>query len=259
MILATQTWRNGPGIARNARTPTFPNPAPRAPGPPSRGQAGGPGDSEGGSSGRASEESTVHSGNVAAGPSLPSAAPAAGGRLAPLPRGLNAEQHPRPRVRPAGPPSPPPGTYLGAEHQRLLPCLSLFLPPARDAGGGEDDAHVAFVRADPPGISPGSSRGARRAPGTGAGWQRPPAESCRLRGGRRGPRAGAEDPLPRPPAGSQRRPLLLARGCCVRLGCGGGGVVSLPPTSAHSLVFVAVGSPNAFLSTVLFHYIMSIM
>lgn len=83
-----------------------------------------------------------------------------------------------------------------------------------------------------------------------------PAKSCSLRGGRRGPQAGAEDPVSLPP---RRRSLLLAGCCCVRLGCRGGGVVSLPPTSSHSLVFVAVGSPNAFLSTVLFHYIMSIM
>lgn len=59
----------------------------------------------------------------------------------------------------------------------------------------------------------------------------------------------AGDPGPRFPPG--RAGLLRA------LGCRGGGVVSLPPTSRHSLVFV--GSPNAFLSTMLFHYIMSIM
>lgn len=91
-------------------------------------------------------------------------------------------------------------------------------------------------------------------------WPRLPAKSCSLRAWRRGLPAGAEDPVSlHPPPPNPRHPLLLAGCCCVRLGCRGGGVVSLPPTSSHSLVFVAVGSPNAFLSTMLFHYIMSIM
>lgn len=89
-------------------------------------------------------------------------------------------------------------------------------------------------------------------------WPRLPAKSCSLRGGRRGPRAGLRTRSLCPPS-PRCRPLLLAGCSIVRPGCRGGGVVSLPPTSSHSLVFVAVGSPNAFLSTTLFHYIMSIM
>lgn len=68
------------------------------------------------------------------------------------------------------------------------------------------------------------------------------------------PGAGRGPPQSLPPASPTCHARLLRA-----LGCRGGGVVSFSPTSSHSLVFVAVGSPNAFLSTMLFHYIMSIM
>lgn len=67
----------------------------------------------------------------------------------------------------------------------------------------------------------------------------------------------------RAPSPLRSRPLLcaLVRAALLAgsLGCRGGGAVAFPATSSHSLVFVAEGSPNAFLATVLFHYIMSIM
>lgn len=86
---------------------------------------------------------------------------------------------------------------------------------------------------------------------TGAGL---PVESCSAHGGQQGPRGGPRTPHSLPPASPTCHARLLRA-----LGCRGGGVVSFSPTSSHSLVFVAVGSPNAFLSTMLFHYIMSIM
>lgn len=86
------------------------------------------------------------------------------------------------------------------------------------------------------------------------GWLGLPAKSYSPLVGGEVPGQGRGPPVPCPPASPTCHARLLRA-----LGCRGGGVVSLPPTSSHSLVFVAVGSPNAFLSTMLFHYIMSIM
>lgn len=61
VLLATQTWRNRPGFPGERRDPHLPSPPPtNRPGPaaPSWGQAGGPGEAEGGTSGRAKEEIT---------------------------------------------------------------------------------------------------------------------------------------------------------------------------------------------------------
>lgn len=178
-----------------------------------------------------------------------------------LPPEGSKRRHAPSRGPAGGPACPPPRTYLGADHK--LPLKSLSLPFLRsETRGGKRCARIFVER-----ILlefPCDHRGERwRLRRQVQSWPRPPAKSCSVRGGRRGPRAGAVDrvslppapPSPPPASPPSPRPRLPRAG----LGCGSGGVVSLPPTSSHSLVFVAVGSPNAFLSTTLFHYIMSIM
>ena len=71
---------------------------------PFRGEARGPGESEGGTAGRAKEEITVHSGNVSAGPSDPSASSGARGRPVHLGRAKRGTKFPP--QSPAGPALP---------------------------------------------------------------------------------------------------------------------------------------------------------
>lgn len=156
-----------------------------------------------------------------------------------------------PTRSPAGPAAPPSITYLPTE--RTL--LGSWSPSScQRETQGENDAHVdlwsIFFQNFPLIVTRSDGDSGDRCTGRRGCWLKVVLSA--IGGGV--PRLGGEDPLSLPPASPtpHRRRLRAARRR-------GGGVVSLPPTSSHSLVFVAVGSPTAFLFTMLFHYIMSIM
>ncbi|XP_073754656.1 uncharacterized protein [Callorhinus ursinus] len=111
---------------------------------PFRGEARGPGESEGGTAGRAKEEITrVHNGNVSAGPSDPSSSPAAGGRLVHLDRAQRRTKFPP--QSPAGPALPTlQNLPWGGTHAAARIPFSFLLE--RDARR-QNDAHEAKCNA----------------------------------------------------------------------------------------------------------------
>lgn len=101
---------------------------------PFRGEARDPGESQGGTAGRAKRgNNRVHSGNVSAGPSNP---PPRQQRedASFTSRGPNGEQNSHTKVL-LGRLSPPSRTYLGAEHTLLLKSLSLSFLRSETQGG----------------------------------------------------------------------------------------------------------------------------